>query len=234
VALAWIVVRARSAPAREIAVAAALAGLAVAMKWVAFPLAIVLTAWMVWYRARDAAALTELVCGGLAGAIAGGLPFTLAQTARWYGHALEPFAALGNRTTGPWDALTSMGRFAVSLLDFGVLTRVWWPGRGGWGATFGAPLVWAMVVAATRWTSPLVRGAAVVAGGYVAVFAAVYPDADVAHRLVLAPGLLLIAVAAQQTGGDDARARWHRWLLAVALAISAAQIARSLWLYLNA
>jgi hypothetical protein len=62
----------------------------------------------------------------------------------------------------------------------------------------------------------------------------VYPDADVAHRLVLAPGLLLIAAAAQQTEGDSSRARWSRRLLALALALSAAQIARSLWLYMLA
>jgi ABC-type Na+ efflux pump permease subunit len=91
-----------------------------------------------------------------------------------------------------------------------------------------------VVVTAGAWASPAVRGAAVVAACYFAAFAAVYPDADVAHRLVLAPGLLLIAAAAQQTDGDDRRARWYRRLLAVALALSAAQIARSLWLYMSA
>jgi len=234
VALAWTIVRARDAGSREIAAAAALAGLAVAMKWVSFPLALVMAAWVVWYRGRDTAALAALVAGAAAGAVAGGLPFTLAQTARVYGHPLEPLAALGNRTTGFADALVSIGRFVLSLFDFGVVTRQWWPGRGGWGATFGAPFIWAVVVTAGAWASPAVRGAAVVAACYFAAFAAVYPDADVAHRLVLAPGLLLIAAAAQQTDGDDRRARWHRRLLAVALALSAAQIARSLWLYMSA
>lgn len=231
VALAWTVARARDASAREVAAAAALTGVAVAMKWVAFPLAIVMTAWIGWFRSRDATVIAALVVGGLGGAVAGGLPFTLAQTARWYGHALEPLGALGNRTTGVGDALTSVGRFAISLLDFGMLTRRWWPGRGGWGATFGAPFIWALVVASARWTTPGMRGAAVAAAVYFVVFAAVYPDADVAHRLVLAPGLLLIAVAAQHTDGDDTRARWLRRLLALALGISAAQIARSAWLY---
>jgi len=234
VALAWTIVRARDAGSREIAAAAALAGLAVAMKWVSFPLALVMAAWVVWYRGRDTAALAALVAGAAAGAVAGGLPFTLAQTARVYGHPLEPLAALGNRTTGFADALVSIGRFVLSLFDFGVVTRQWWPGRGGWGATFGAPFIWAVVVTAGAWASPAVRGAAVVAACYFAAFAAVYPDADVAHRLVLAPGLLLIAAAAQQTDGDDRRARWYRRLLAVALALSAAQIARSLWLYMSA
>jgi len=234
VALAWIVVRARDAAGREVTAAAGLVGVAVAMKWVAFPLALVMTAWIAWQRGRDAAALAALVLGGLAGAAAGGLPFTLAQTARWYGHPLEPLATLGNRTTGVADALTSVGRFAISLFDFGVLTRQWWPGRGGWGATFGAPFIWAVAVATGRWASPTIRGAAIAAACYLAAFAAVYPDADVAHRLVLAPGLLLIAAAAQQTDGDDPRARWYRRLLAIALVISAAQIGRSLWIYLSA
>ena len=235
VALAWAVVRARQASSREVAAAAALAGMAVAMKWVAFPLGVVMAISVLWHRGREGPAMAALVLGALAGALAGGLPFTLAQTARWYGHALEPLAALGNRTTSLAEAVTSIGRFAISLFDFGLLTRQWWPGRGGWGATFGAPLVWALIVVAARWTaSPVVRGAAGVGAAYFVAFAAVYPDADVAHRLVLAPGLLLIAVAAQQTDGEDARALWLRRLLAAALAVSAAQIARSLWLYLSA
>jgi hypothetical protein len=190
-----------------------------------------MTVWILWHRTRDAGAMGALVLGGLAGAVAGGLPFTLAQTARFYGHAVEPLAALGNRTTGIADALTSVGRFAISLFDFGAVTRRLWPDRGGWGATFGAPFVWAVGMTAAHWASPLIRGAVVLAGSYFALFAAVYPDADVAHRLVLAPGLLLVAVAAHHTEGDDARAVWARRLLAVALAVSAAQIARSLWLY---
>jgi hypothetical protein len=233
VALAWTIVRARHAPAREVAAAAALAGVAVAMKWVAFPVAGVMVAWMLWHRARDGSALAALAIGGVSGAIAGGLPFTLAQTARWYGHPFEPLAALGNRTTSLADAATSIARFAISLFDFGALTREWWPGRGGWGATFGAPLIWALAVAAVRWTtSPLMRSAVLASACCFVAFAAVYPDADVAHRLVLAPGLLIIAAAAQQTEGDDVRGVWLRRVLAAALLVSAAQIARSLWLYL--
>jgi hypothetical protein len=233
VALVWIVVRARDAQAREVGAAAALVGIAVAMKWVAFPLAVLMTSWVLWSHARDVRILAALAGGGLAGALAGALPFTLAQTARWYGHPFEPLAELGNRTTGPLDALTSVARFAISLVDFGALTRRWWPGRGGWGATFGAPFIWALAVAATRWTTGgPVRGAVLASACYFVTFAAIYPDADVAHRLVLAPGLLLIAIAAQQTDGEDTAARWHRRLLAVALAVSAAQITRSVWLYL--
>jgi hypothetical protein len=191
-----------------------------------------MTGWMAWYRWREGGALGSLILGGLAGAIAGGLPFTLVQTARWYGDLFAPLDTLGNRTTSLAEALTSVGRVAISLVDFGQLTRRWWPGRGGWGATFGAPFIWAMAVVAMQWVSPVVRGAVVACGGYLALFAAVYPDADVAHRLVLAPGLLLIAVAAQQTDREDAAARRARLLLAAALLVSALQIGRSLWIYM--
>ena len=232
VVLAWLAARAATAPVREVMAVAALAGFAVSLKWVAFPLALLTAGAIAWQRLRDPAAWGALVGGGAAGAIAGGLPFTLAQTASWYGHPFEPLAALGNRTTSVADAFTSVGRFAISLFDFGVVTRRWWPARGGWGATFGAPLLWAMAAAAVHWPVPLVRRAVVLAAVYALAFAAVYPDADIAHRLILAPGLLLIAVAASRTDGEDATAVWLRRALAAALAVSALQIARSLYLYL--
>lgn len=234
VALVWLAVRIETAPLREVAAVSALAGFAVAMKWVAFPLGLLMAAGIGWYRWREGGAWLALVLGGAVGVVAGGLPFTLAQTARWYGHPFEPLAALGNRTTGAADALTSVTRFAISLFDFGWLTRRWWPGRGGWGATFGAPLVWAMAVAAVHWQTAMVRRTVAMAALYGVVFAAIYPDADVAHRLVLAPGLLLIAVAAQHTDGENPTATWLRRALAAALTISAVQIARSLWLYVAA
>ena len=221
VALAWLVgARAPRRPAREVAAAAALAGFAVAMKWVAFPLGLLMAgAIAVAPSARRRRAVAALVTGGVAGAIAGGLPFTLAQTARWYGHPFEPLAALGNRTTGARRRADERRRFGISLFDFGSITRRWWPGRGGWGATFGAPLLWAIAAAAVALdATPVVRRAAGLAVAYGVVFAAMYPDADVAHRLVLAPGLLLIAVAAQHTDGEDATAVWLRRALAAALA----------------
>jgi hypothetical protein len=234
VVLAWLATRAGAAPAREVGAMAALTGLAVAMKWVAFPLGLIVIGMVAWQRRRDAGAWLAVISGGAVGAIAGGLVFTLAQTARWYGHPIEPLAALGNRTSGAGAALESMARFAISLFDFGLVTRGVWPGRGGWGATFGAPLIWALGVVVFAWRQPIVRRAAAMALVYGAIFAAIYPDADVAHRLVLAPGVLLVAVAAQQTDGEGAGAVWARRALAAALAVSAVQIARSLWLYLSA
>ena len=97
------------------------------------------------------------------------------------------------------EAVTSVVRYLVSLFDLGTLTRRWWPGRGGWGATYGLPFVWAMGVLFYARRQPDVRRTLWLAAAYGIAFAAVYPDADVAHRLVLAPGLLVIAVAAVVT-----------------------------------
>ncbi len=243
VALAWLAVRARTAPHREIAAVSALIGFAIATKWVAFPLPLLMAGTLAWQRPRDARAWSALALGGAAGAVAGGLPYTLLQTARWYGHPFEPLAALGNRTADPAGALVSMARFVISLFDFGQLTRRWWPGRGGWGTTFGAPLVWALVALAISRNRPEVRRSTLLAAIYGFTFAAIYPDADLAHRLIMAPGLLLVAVAAQHSDDETSAALplrrgfaaglWLRRGLAAALAISAIQIARSLWLYLS-
>lgn len=235
VALCWMTARAPAAEAAEIGWMAALVGLAVAIKWVSFPLAGLMIAVSLWRRPRAVVALGAVTIGGAAGALAGGLPFTLAQTARWYGHALQPLAALGNRTTGAADAAVSVGRFLISLVDFGAVTRRVWPARGGWGATFGAPLLWAVVAAAVDWRrAPVLRRAISLAAIYGVAFAAVYPDADIAHRLVLAPGLLLVSAAASESDGESPRAIRLRRVLIAALAVSAIQIARSFYLYVVA
>lgn len=229
---AWLVVRGDSAPQREVFWASSLAGFAVGIKLISYPLPLVLAAGLLLERRDRWPTLFTLASGGLLGAVAGALPFNLAQTTRWYGDPLTPLAALGNRHASAGDALTGAMRFVISLFDFGLLTRRWWPGRGGWGATFGAPLVWAVgVLAARAGTHREARRALVVAGAYFAAFALVYPDADIGHRLVLAPGLLLVAAAAH-TSRDDT-STWTRRSLAAALALSAAQILRSAWLYLQ-
>ncbi len=231
----WLVVRGDSAPRRELFWASSLTGFAVGIKLISFPLPLVLAAAVLIERRERWTTLATLASGGLLGATAGALPFNLVQTARWYGHPLTPLAALGNRHASIGDALVGATRFVLSLFDFGLLTRRWWPGRGGWGATFGAPLVWAVIVLAARArTDRDARRALAVAGAYFAAFAVVYPDADVGHRLALAPGLLLMATAAHTSGGDDAPSAWTRRSLAAVLVLSAAQVLRSAWLYLQA
>ena len=233
VALCWLVTRARSAPCREIAWAASLAGFAVAMKLTSFPVAVVMAAVILIDRRGEWRPVVCALAGGVVGAIAGGLPFTLALNARWYGDAIEPLSALGNRHGSVAGALLGEARFAISLFDFGLLTPDWWPRRGGWGATFGAPLVWALVVLIARCrAAPEARRALAIAGSSWLLFASVYPDADVAHRLALAAGLLPIAVAVHLLGHDHDRNRWLRAALVGVLAISSVQIARSAILYL--
>ena len=65
------------------------------------------------------------------------------------------------------------------------------------------------------------------------VFAAIYTDADIAHRLLLGPGLLLILVASSVSDGEARVSRLSRAALCVVIALSALQIARSVTLYLG-
>jgi len=232
VALCWFVVRARKASCAEIAWAGSLVGFSVAMKLTSFPLAVVAAGVVLVERRERWRPFACLLLGGALGSVAGGLPFMLVQNARWYGDALRPLADLGNRHTNVADALVGVGRFATSLFDFGLLTPSWWPDRGGWGTTFGAPLIWALASLVAHWrTAPEARRALVVAGASFLLFASVYPDADIAHRLTLAAGLLPIAVAVHLVGQDGARASWLRAALVAVLVISSAQIARSAALY---
>jgi hypothetical protein len=230
--LAWLVARAPDAPRTEVAWASALAGFAIAIKMSSFPLAIVVAGAVLFRRDRWSMA-PWMIAGGLAGAVAGGLPFNLVQTAQTYGHPWEPLAALGNRNETIGAAATSVARFGISLFDLGLLTRRWWPGRGGWGATFGAPFTWALAVLIVRASQePYARRALVISAVYFVAFAAVYPDADLAHRMALAPGLIAIATAVHLSEGDNPRSVWIRRGLALAIAVSIAQIARSFAMYL--
>jgi hypothetical protein len=163
--------------------------------------------------------------------VAAGLLFVLVENVSVYGSALIPFAGLDNRTTGPSDAAVSVGRFAISLVDMGLVTRTWWPGRGGWAGTYGLPLVWALCVLAAARRTPLARRTLIVCATYWLAFAAVYPDADIAHRLALAPGLLAVAAAAAVAGRDPAVPRWLQQLALPVGVLSAAQIVRSAILY---
>ena len=102
---------------------------------------------------------------------------------------------MGNRNESVDQAAVSVVRFGISLFDLGRYTRAAWPGRGGWGSTFGLPLIWAFAVLARYRRRPEVRRSLWIAVVYMVVFAAIYTDADIAHRLLLGPGLLLILVA---------------------------------------
>jgi hypothetical protein len=217
----------------EVAWAMWLCGIAVSIKLTSFPFALVASAAILLSCRGDHKRLAAAVGGGTIGLISGGLLFTAIENHRVYGAVTEPLRLLGNRTTSAPAALESIGRFTLSLFDLGMLTRTWWPGRGGWGGTYGLAFIWALSVLACARQRNDVRRTLLVAGASLLVFAAVYPDADLAHRLALAPGLLVIAVAAVIAHKEPTVPEWLRMVGVATAALSALQVARSAALYLQ-
>jgi hypothetical protein len=238
VALAWLVTSASRASWRDCAWAGWLAGFAVAGKIVGFSLALVMVVGVLvarrgvdWRRP-----LGGLAAGGFLGGLTGGLFFTWGQNLRWYGDLLanEVVAQLGNMSTSAGESLLSVWRLGLSLFDMGQLTTALWPGRGGWGSTLGLPFIWAVAVLVWRYRSAReARWALWSAAGCLVGFAAVYSDADLMQRLVLAPGLLVIATAVHLLDRDRMPTRWARVALVPVLVLSAAQILRSAVLYFS-
>lgn len=237
-ALTWALTRAATAGPRDIALVFWLAGFAVAVKLTTLPLLVVAGGALLVARVREWRAIAAAALGTVAGVTAGGLLFTLAMNVRVYGQ-LMPVADVGSINPGVTEVMTGVGRFLVSLVDLGLLTRVWWPGRGGWGGTVGLPFIWACAV--LLWASrrlPLARVALLYAAVYFLAFALVFPDADLSHRLALAPALLLIGLAVRIVeggvdsgveGGAERGDEWRPWRMALVpvILLSAAQIARS-------
>jgi hypothetical protein len=236
VVLSWLVVRSAVASPKEIAWAAWLCGFAIAVKVTSAPLALVMAGTLLIQRADRAAVVRAGVVGALTGLLCGGFFFTLIENVRVYGSPITAFkesGAMGNRNETPRGAVVSIVRFGISLFDLGQLTRVIWPGRGGWGATFGLPLIWAFAVLLRYRTRPEVKRASWIAASCMLVFAAIYTDADIAHRLILGPGLLLILVAVSVLGDNDRISRGLQTSLYVVIALSSLQIVRSATLYLQ-
>jgi hypothetical protein len=232
VASAWALTRADTAGWREIVWASWLAGLAVAVKPTTLPIAVVVTGAALLRREDRARAAASVVLGGALGALAGGLVFSVVENLRVYG-APMPVDDIGGQTQSLTQVLVGVPRFALSLVDLGQLTPTWWPGRGGWGSTFGVPLIWALLVLVARRQVPLVRRAVVIAGLQLLAFAAAFQDADLAQRLVLGPGLLLVAVAVHVLDDELPGTIVLRFGLWFAALLSCLQIARSAFLYLR-
>ena len=231
VALAWVVTRAGEMAWTEAAAAAALAGLAVGIKISSAPIALMVGVFVVADHWRRWRLIVAAAAAGLLGAVAGGLLFALLENRLVYGSLLQPYTSLGNRHEHVADAATGVVRFALSLVDVGFVTPRMWPGRGGWGSTFGLPLIWALATLALHWRETRARRALMASGVCFFTFAVTYPDADIAHRMVLAPGLLLIATALGCADGDDRYSTTLRRALMIVIALSAVQIARSAGLY---
>jgi len=237
VALVWLVMRSHSASWQETAWAGWLAGFAVVGKLTNFPVAVAMMAGVAIFswRKRDWHPAAGLAIGGLTGGIMAGQLFTFAQNARWYGDVLArgPVAEMGNMTSGPAEALESVGRFALSLVDLGQLTGQIWPGRVGWAGTLGLPFIWAAVVLVLHYArAQEARWTIWIAAFHLAAFAAVFPDADLHHRLALAPGLLVVSVAVSLLRRGEKYSEVARLALVPVVVLSSAQLLRSSVLYL--
>jgi hypothetical protein len=230
--LVWLIARIRVASPVEVGWAAWLVGIAFGMKLTSFPLALITAAAILIWRC-ERRMLTAALVGVFIGLLSGGLLFTLLENSRVYGSSVEPLRDLGNRNTSVPEATVSVARFAISLFDMGLLTRQWWPGRGGWGGTYGLPVIWALGVLLCARRRPEARRTLTIATLYWLAFAAIYPDADIAHRLALAPGLLVVIIAALLAEQGLEVPRWLRAAAIPVVALSALQIARSAALYLT-
>lgn len=233
VALAWLVSGSTERPVHHAAWAGWLAGMVVGGKTANAPLAAALAAGVLLFHAPRLQATLALAAGLLAGATCGGLALTLFQNASFYGDmfASGPVSEMGGLNATPAQALVGIGRFLISLVDLELVTTRWWPGRGGWGSTLGLPGIWALAVLLAHarrfseaWKALLAGGACMLA------FAAAFPDADIAQRIVLGPGLLLLVVAASIAGRSTSR--WVGPGLSLAVLLSIAQVVRSVALYL--
>lgn len=235
VVFAWIIGRAPVAQWRETMWAGWLAGFVVACKLTNLPVAVVAVAGVLVAQWGNWRPIAGVALGGFLGAITGGLFFTMAENLRWYGDifASGPVDAIGNQNDTLPEVLLSIGRFAISLFDMGFVTRRVWPGRGGWGGTYGLVFIWAVVVLAASFRhSREARWAVAIAAFHFTAFAAVYPDADITQRLALGPALLCVLVATALVSRDEHKDSWLRRSLVAVLVLSAVQIGRSAALYL--
>ena len=233
VVLAWLIAPKDDTSWQDLLWAGWLTGLVVGGKGVNFPLAAILVVgvWLI-QRQRLVSATIWVGIGGAVGAVCSGLLLIAAQNLRVYGDvfASAPMADM-TRWYDSWaHAAVGMMRLAVSLVDMGQITPRMWPGRGGWGGTFGLPIVWALaVLLANAASSREARRALACFGSFLLLFSLMFPDADLAHRIVLGPGLLLLVVALQATARS--RARWPHLAAIPVVLLSAAQIVRSAVLY---
>jgi hypothetical protein len=235
VVLAWLVAPKDDVSWVDLMWAGWLTGLVVGGKGVNFPLAIVLVlgVWL-FQRRRILGSTAWIAVGGAVGAVCSGLMLTAVLNLRVYGDvfASGPMSDMTRWYDSPAHASTGVMRFAISLGDMGQVTTRLWPGRGGWGGTFGLPIVWALaVLIANAGSARDARRALACAGAFLLLFALGFPDADLAHRIVLGPGLLLLVVALQVSARSPAR--WPHLAAIPVVLLSAAQIVRSALLYLG-
>lgn len=231
VVLAWAVGGAAASSTFDVLRAGWLAGIVVAAKLTNSAVAVAL-ALALWLRHRTPRGLATAAAGLVLGIACGGLLLTFWQNAQVYG---DPFATaeverMGNLNRSVGSAAIGLARFLISFVDQAVLTRQLWPGRGGWGGSFGLPLLWALAVLVSRRTTTEAR-AALAAGGFcLLAFGVAFSDADLAHRLALGPALLLVCAAVSVVRMQPSA--WMSSTVVPVVIVSAAQILRSAVLYM--
>lgn len=203
------------------AAAGFLTGLALATKVTTAPVALVLALFLPWRPIALATRTRLAALGGMvAGVAAGGLVLVVLLNVANYGGVGGPVSGTGNLPESVGAALLGTVRFVGSWLDMSVLTRRIWPGRGGWGGAFGPAFVWALVVLGIGpHERALARRTLLVVLTSLLAFGLLYPDADVAHRMALAPAVVAIVTAVTVAARDD-RLRagiWHLTALAAAV-----------------
>jgi hypothetical protein len=218
------------------AAAGLLAGLAASAKATMLPIGLALavclprTPYALARRTRVAAG-----AGFLAGIVIGGLAYVSLANVATYGTVTGPIAS-GNLVTSVADAAVSLGRFVMSWFDASLLTRRLWPDRGGWGGAYGPAFIWALVVLAVHGVRDRrARRAMAITLVCLVPFGLLYPDADLAHRLALAPAVFAIIAAVNIETARGAFRRWSASAVAATLcvALSGAMIVRSSAAYLR-
>jgi hypothetical protein len=213
-----------------------LTGLAASVKTSSAPAVVAVALFLPWRPIADAARTRALAAVGFVlGILGGGLVFVAVQNVSVYGSPTGLLSGTGNATESIPAAALSLGRFVMSWFDFSLVTRQLWPGRGGWGGAFGPAFPWAIAVLVLRARHREPQRALGIALSCLVPFGLIYPDADVAHRLAIAPAVFAILAA---TGIEAARGTLKGWTplataAIVSVVLSGALLARSSWQYLR-
>jgi hypothetical protein len=214
-----------------------LAGLAASVKVTTATMLLPIALFLPWLPASIAVRSRVAAAGGfLAGILAGGLGWVVVHNLTLYGSVAGPMGDTGNSTESLPAALVSLFRFVVSWFDLTLATRQIWPGRGGWGGAFGPALVWAIGVLVFRAGQDHgARRALGIALCGLLPFGMIYPDADLAHRMALAPAVFAIVAAVWSENARNTLKTWTPIALAAGLAVAAsgALLARSSLAYIR-
>jgi hypothetical protein len=213
-----------------------LTGLAASVKTSSAPAVVAVALFLPWRPIPDAARTRAVAAVGFGlGILAGGLVFVVVENVSVYGSPTGLLSGTGNANESLPAAALSLGRFVMSWFDFSLLTRQLWPNRGGWGGAFGPAFLWALAVLVMRARDREPRRALGIALSCLVPFGLMYPDADMAHRLALAPAVFAILVAIEVEAARGTLKGWTPVAAAgiVSIVVSGALLARSSWQYLR-